>query len=100
MAKEGFFTKFLKEDIVPSMGKYFKAVLDNEIKGFEKKVQKRVDSHLTRMFLTITMFVGIIFLLIGFAVLVENFISFPKGSGFILVGAIIALTAFIIRTIR
>ncbi|MFH1771017.1 MAG: hypothetical protein ABH828_05695 [archaeon] len=100
MAKktEGFFG-FLKEDLMPSFGKYIKRLLDDQVHGFQKIIERKIDFKVRKMRLSATMYIGAVLLMVGFAMLIEDLVSFPNGSGFIIVGAIVLLAAFIIKSV-
>lgn len=96
--KEGFFG-FLREELMPSFGKYVKKLLDQEVKGFQKAIERKIDFKVKKIRLAMTMYVGAIIIMVGFAMLIESLVSFPRGSGFIIVGVIILLAAFIISSL-
>ncbi|MFH1589490.1 MAG: hypothetical protein ABIB43_02905 [archaeon] len=97
--KEGFFSGFLKKDLLPLFSNYVKRVLDSEIKGFKQAIERKIDFKMKKMHLTMMMYAGATILMVGFAMFIENLVSFPRGSGFIIVGAIVLLAAFIIRSL-
>lgn len=100
MAKnKGFFSGFLKKELLPLFANYLKKAFDNEIKGLQRAIEKKIDFKVKKMRLSMTMYVGAILLMIGFALLVEELVSFPSGSGFIIIGVIVLLVAFIIKSL-
>jgi hypothetical protein len=88
--KHGFFRKLFHHEFLPFLMGGVKQLLENGLQRIEEHLERLVDYALRKLSAIVMILIGAVFVLVGAAVLLESTISIPPGSGFIIVGVIVA----------
>lgn len=98
-SKQSFFKNFVKVEMIPNILSSLKGVVDGALTSAKEYAEKTVDFALKKVYAFTLIVLGMIFLLVGIAMLFENAEVLPRGSGFVIIGFLIAFAGFIINAV-
>lgn len=93
---EGFLKTLMKRELFPLLLENLKGVIKSTVGAFQESVERIIRYALRKAYAFLFVFIGIIFLLVGLALLLESTVL-PRGAGFLILGFVLLLGGLLVN---